>query len=524
MRLIEPVQRIDAKALGEIVDDFLNSDRRKQFIENLEYFKGQNPMILTRKAPEIDGPDNRIPVSYGRRIINLVTGYMFKPGLVQYTSEDETYLEELMAVFDANNEPIKTEQLGKQTSIQGVGYEYHYVEGDVQGDSVKAVPKFAKLPATDVITLYDFGVEPKLWAFVWYQTRNDMEIATAYYKDGWERFARKKDSSDLFIRVEDGVHFYGDVPLVVYQNNEEMIGDFEPVQHLIDAYDVLVSDSMNEFDRFAWAYLVLKGMSLSDEQAAKLKRTRTFENLATEDQIEFLTKEMATEFIKFMTDLIREEIHRQSGIPNLEDYDAAGASGKTMSKFIYLMELFTDPKESYFTQGLYRRIELIDRILRFGVEPGRVSIIMNRNMPDNSIEQAQIFQTYAGFVSQHTLLENFADFVDDPDAEMERLAEERDAIGVDVDAAMPTDGNTPVDSMGQVEAVQDTALNGAQVSALLEIVQSVATGILSVETARPLIRASFPGIAEADITAMFAKIKKVTPRDTQEPVRTNPGN
>jgi len=446
---IEPVDRIDAKVVGEIVDDFHASDRYAQYLENIEYYKGQNPYIMDRAAPGGQGtPDNRTPVPYGRRIINLVTGYMYKPGLVQYTSEDDTYLQALLDVFDTNREPLKTEQMGKQTSIQGVGYEYHYVAGDTRGAQVRAVPRFTKLSAGEVVPLYDYEVEPNLWAFIRAIVRGEKDIVWAYYNNGWQRFERVHDGGKNLELAEEGVHYYQDVPLVVYQNNEEMIGDFEPVQHLIDAYDVLVSDSMNEFDRFAWAYLVMKGMSLSDQDAKRLKQTRTFEGLAETDQIEFLTKEMATEFVKFMTDLVRDEIHRQSGIPNLEDYDASGASGKTMSKFIYLMELFTDPKESYFKEGLYRRIELVDRILRFGMDPGRVEVIMNRNTPDNSLEQAEIFQKYAGFISQETLIENFADFVDNAQEEIEKLEAEKEpnvelygnSQGVDVSKPAADDG------------------------------------------------------------------------------------
>ena len=429
---LEPIDRIDAEQLAKIVDDFRDSDRYKQFAENIDYFKGQNTNIMSRQIPsEIGAPDNRIPVPYGRRIINLVTGYMYKPGLVTYASDDEKYFDELQNVFDRNSESIKTEQMGKQTSIQGIGYEFHYVSGDTQGDSVKAIPRFVKLPATEVIPIYDWEVEPNLWAFVRSIVQGDKDLAWVYYKNTWEKFSRDKDGGKNFETVDSGRHYYDEVPLVVFQNNEEMIGDFEPVQHLIDAYDVLISDSMNEFDRFAWAYLVMKGLSLSPESAEKIKQTRIFENLNDTDQIEFLTKEQATDFIKFMTDLIRAEIHRQSGIPNLEDYDGAGASGQTMTKFIYLMELFTDPKESYFAQGLYKRIELIDKILRFGMVPGRVDIIMSRNTPDASKEQAEIFQLYSGHISERTLIENFADFVDNADDELAALKEERPIFDVE---------------------------------------------------------------------------------------------
>jgi SPP1 family phage portal protein len=421
---LDRLDRIDEIKLAEIVDTFKASDRYTQFAENMDYFKGQDTAILNREVPdELGAPDNRIPVSYGRRIINLVTGYMYKPGLVQYVSDDEGYLAQLQDIFDANREPIKTEQMGKQVSIQGVGYEFHYVTGDGEGDSVRAVPRFVKLPANEVIPIYDWEVEPELWAFVRFLKRGEAELAWVYYTNTWEQFSRK--DGEGFNLIASGQHYYDAVPLVVYQNNEEMIGDFEPVQHLIDAYDVLVSDSMNEFDRFAYAYLVMKGLSLHPDDEADMRRLRVFQNLDQEDSIEFLTKEQPTAFIEFMTGLLRDEIHRQSGIPNLEDYDAAGASGATMSKFIYLMELFTDPKESYFKQGLYRRIELIDKVLRFSQEPGRVEIIMTRNKPDASREQAEIFGLYDGRISRRTLIENFAPFVMDVDAELEALEEEK---------------------------------------------------------------------------------------------------
>lgn len=430
---MDPVAQISGDKLKDIVNDFTRSDRVRQFQENNEYFKGQDKFILNRKT-QSTGPDNKIPVSYGRRIINLVTGYMYKPGLVQYTSEDEAYIEKLNEIFDANREPIKTEQVGKQTSIQGVGYEYHWVEGKYngKGDVEGIDPRFAKLPADEVIPLYDHEIEPGLWAFVRVVRRSGKQLAWVYYSKYWETFSRA-DENEAFTTTGIGEHFYGQVPLVVYRNNEEEIGDFEPVMHLIDAYDVLMSDSMNEFDRFAWAYLLLKGMRMSDQDASNVKHRRMFEDLESTDAVKFLTKDMATDFIKFMTDLVRDEIHRQSGIPNLEDYDASGASGKTMGKFIYLMELFTDPKESYFKEGLYKRVELIDAIRRFGEKPGRVDIIMNRNMPDASKEQAEIFTMYSGRVSQKTLLENFADFVKDADAEMKQLEEEGAAYAIDVE-------------------------------------------------------------------------------------------
>ena len=412
------------KEIIDIVNTFDGSQERQNIIDNLKYYKGNNPHITERSVPDDSGPDNRIPVSYARRIINIVIGYMFKPGLVQYTSENEKYLELLNEVFKENNEPLRTEQAGKQTSIQGIGYEYHYI--DPRG------PRFVKLSAAEVIPIYDWSVDPELWAFIRYYKKNDSYIINLVDDKAITEYSWKKEASGLTF-ISTTPHFYNEVPLVVYRNNEDLIGDFDPIEPLIDAYDTLISDSMNEFDRFAWAYLILKGMSLNPENAEKIKRMRMFENLDDEQGVSFLTKTIDTAFIQFMTETIRQEIHRQSGIPNLDDYTFGGAaSGATLGKFIYLMELFTDPKESYFTEGLYKRIRLITNVLKFLSkpvgEPEEITVIMNRNKPDASLEQAQIFSLYDGRVSRKTLLENFADFVKDAQKELDQLKEEQGQI------------------------------------------------------------------------------------------------
>jgi len=216
---------------------------------------------------------------------------------------------------------------------------------------------------------------------------------------------------------------------VVFENNEEKLGDFDSVTPLIDAYDVLMSDSMNEFDRFAWAYLILKGFTISPENAAAVKAMRIFELKGETDMISFLTKDINSEFIKFMAEWIRGEIHQQSGIPNLDDTKWGGnASGETVTKFIYMMELFTDPKESYFKEGLYQRIRLITNILEQARkpvgEPFEVDILMTRNKPDNSLEQAMIFEKLDGRLSRKTLIENYAPAVKNADDELDRIKEE----------------------------------------------------------------------------------------------------
>jgi phage gp29-like protein len=86
-----------------------------------------------------------------------------------------------------------------------------------------------------------------------------------------------------------------------------------------------------------------------------------------------------------------------------------------------------------------------------------------------------------------------------------------DVIG----APMPMPGATGADgnaAAGGASTVQETALNGAQVTALANLAQQVADGLLPVETARSIAIAAFPAVAEQVINKIFGALRSFTPR------------
>jgi len=391
---------LDKAEIEKIVKDW-SGDRYRQ---NLQYYKGGNTNIMTRKMA-VGASDIKVPIPYARKIINTVTGYMYKPGLITYPDIPDNVLK----IFDDNDEPMKTAALGKQTSIQGVGYEIHYTDGDVKG--------FAKEKAENMIPLYDYSIDPELVAAIRISRRGEDERYFVYYADVVQEWEKREASKDLYM-VDETPHLYGQVPVVVYENNEEHIGDFEPVKNLIDAYDILASDSMNEFDRFAMAYMILKGYNASDD-IDNMKQKRIF-GVTEEGAVEFLTKDIPSEFIQFMSGWIRKEIHKQSHVPDFLEAGATGdaLSGVAIDKLLYDFEFIAATKQALFESGLRKRLELIDPGLR------DIEIVFDRNKPQYLIELAQTMQIYAGHISQGTLLKNFAPFVDDVDEEMALIQEE----------------------------------------------------------------------------------------------------
>lgn len=76
---------------------------------------------------------------------------------------------------------------------------------------------------------------------------------------------------------------------------------------------------------------------------------------------------------------------------------------------------------------------------------------------------------------------------------------------------------TTVDAAAAQGVVQDTAFNGAQVTALQGMLQSVANGELPLETARAMIAAAFPALTPEQIDAMVAPLATFKPKEDPKP-------
>lgn len=404
------------------------------------YYKGENTYISSRPRPAEESaegaPDNRIQVPYGRKLINTVVGYMYRPGFIQYSSSDDTYKDLLSQTFFANGEQSKTSRIGKITSIQGVAYELHYTRNP-DGNDPK--PRFALLPPEDFLPVYSNDIEPEIVAGIYrhWQVKNGKSVAhmDIYYEDSIESYISQSESSSFsdMVKIDEVAHGYGMVPVAVYRNNDELCGDFEHIVTLIDAYDVLLSDSMNEFDRFAWAYLILKQLAMDEDDIKDIKIKRVIEVMEN-GGVEFLTKEIQHEFILFMRDWIKEEIHKQTHIPDFSDDHFSGQqSGIALRYKLADLENVASVKEIGFREGLMRRFELLNAFWRTrGIptpELDDIDITMQRNVPANYEEQANIVSKLRGNVSQKTLLDKIITFVEDSAEEIERLQEELDVYG-----------------------------------------------------------------------------------------------
>lgn len=441
-----------------------------QYDKLWDYYIAKNPAIKNKRLLNANTPDNKIAVPYGRKIVTTFTGYAYRPKYITYKAKEERdvseaegidktltaeerYVEELQKIFDKNNEHIKTSRAGRNIAIFGCAYEIVYVDGEQSATSTKAIPKFFSVDPREMILLYDYASEAKKKiAIRYYRITSNQYKVEVYYKDRIELYDRvRNDTSNEWELIDQGTlpNVFNDIPVVAYYFGDDQIGVIEPVVDLIDANDVLYSDSMNEFDKFATAYLIMKKYGLTDPTKVKskgtpdnnlrrIKDTRVFEHLPSDAEIKFLTKDIPTGFIQFMSDKIREQIHIQSHVPDFTSEKMAGASGIAIQRLLFDFENVVSSVEADFDVGLIERIRLITIVMSKAqmatVEADAITITHKRNVPLNLQEFAQTALTMkqAGFSSYLCADIMPDDVIPAIQAELERQkVEQENMIGVD---------------------------------------------------------------------------------------------
>ena len=370
-------------------------------------------------------PNNKIANSYASYITDTLVGYfMGKP--VSYNADDNKVLEELNMIFEYNDEADENIELAKNASIYGVAYEMLYMSEEEV--------RFKSLDPKQCIPIFDDTIDSNLLAFIRYYDNYDVvqdktiTIIELITDTTITRYQCGNNYND-FTLLDSYKHYFGMVPIAIFKNNEDEIGDFENVISLIDAYDKLESDSLNDFEYFCDAYLALIGFTADSDDVAKMKENRVL-LLDKDTDAKWLIKDEQDSTIENLKTRIDKDIHKFAKCPNLSDENfAANASGVAIKYKLVGTENLIAVKERKFKKGLQRRIELISMVQEIkssGFDWRAIDIVFTRNLPSNDAEIASIVNTLSNVVSTETLLAQIP-FIDDVTAEMERIEKEKEA-------------------------------------------------------------------------------------------------
>lgn len=423
MYRINNIEQLTPELIRRIVLKFQQNDLPR--LDKLKNYYLNKTAILLRTQSDASKPNNKIVNPYAQYITDTLTGY-FMGEPVSYQSNDD--IEALKMIFEYNDEQDENTELAKSASIFGTAWELLYV--DEAGDI-----RFCDIDTREVIPIYSDTVADELIAVIRYRKEYDViQDKEVCYLDVYSSDRIVYYKADVTVSTLDFLneqtHSFGCVPFVEYKNNEDRTGDFEGVMSLIDAYDIMQSDELNDFEYFCDAYLALYGYTADSDDVAQMKANRVL--LMDEGtKAEWLVKSGDSAGIETIKKRIEEDIHKFSKTPDAND-DSFGSntSGVAMKYKLLGTENLGSLKERKFKKGLEERIYIISQYLKLvsqlSFDPLAVDIIFTRNLPVNEDDLATMISSLNGIVSKRTLVAQLP-FVEDPDQEIEQLNKENES-------------------------------------------------------------------------------------------------
>lgn len=384
-----------------------------------EYYSGESP--ITRRVRATGLPNNRIAHPIARYIVSIAAGYLAGQPVSYAVDGDSAALDPITDAFSRCAIASVDAENARNASIYGRAVEYVHVRKDEDENEDDAVIACAvSLSPEQAFVVYDddYHFTPLFGVYYIQDTKEDGS------PDGYRLWIagatqiRECKISDLgassIAEIGATPHFFGGVPMVEYWNDDGERGDFESIISLIDAYDKLESDRVNDKEQEVDKLLLLTGCTLETDERGRAPWQQLREDKAlclpdTQAQASYLEGSAASAEDEVLRGALIADIHKLSMIPDLSDKDFANnVSGVAMRYKLWGLEQLTNVKQQWFLEGLRSRLKLF---ARFAVVQGypqlnvdNVKITMTRALPANDLEYAQLAQTAdaAGAASTET--------------------------------------------------------------------------------------------------------------------------
>ena len=419
-------RELTTEILGRIIQDFeVNELPILQKYE--DYYTGKGYEIMKRQAADPTRPDNKVVKNFCSSIVSNFQGYI--TGIpVTYSAKAGEDIAALLDIFEENNVINEDSEFLKQALKYGVSYEIAYVNEDNR-------IRFRNIDTRSVIPIYSNDLEEDLLYVIyftpivsWDSKESDpwsVRYNVSVYDDTQVFTYIATNDFNVFQLQEQRPHYFSQVPFAIFNLNTENVSVFDNVISLADAYNTLLSDSINNFQAFVDAYLVLTNVQADEEDLAKMKASRTI-LLDGDSTAQYLTKNISDTQVQNLLDDIEAAIHTVSDSPDFSspEFNSGVSSGVAIKYKLVGFDNRANAIEAQFTKALQQRITLINNILNLiDSDEANVNIIYKENLPVDIADTVATVNGLRGLVSEQTLLSQIP-FISDVEEEMARKQEE----------------------------------------------------------------------------------------------------
>lgn len=441
------VREIELEVMKKLIKRYQAEHRQqaKEAAKAERYYRKKNDILKRVRKQSADNTplrnaDNRVPSNLYNVLVNQKASYLFTTP-PSFDTGNQSANKKIMEILGDNY--FKTcKSLCVKASNCVVAW-LHYWEDD------KGKFKYAVVDSKQIIPIFTNDLEKELSGLLrmYDKTQEDGNMYNIY--EYWDKeycylfhkenkspvndlkvyggFQMSGDIPGIFEESNTLPHDFGEVPFIPFYNNEEMGNDLNDIKELIDTYDKVYSDFVNDLEDIQEVIFVLSGYD-GERLAPFLENIKKYKAIKVNGEdngsVNTLTIEIPVEARKEMLAITRQSIFEQGMGIDPDPQNFGNSSGVALSYLYSLLELKAGLMETEFRTGFGRLVRAICR--HAGIQADVINQTWTRTSVSNGVELAAIAKDSIGVISRKTIIKNHP-WVEDPEKELEQLeAEERE--------------------------------------------------------------------------------------------------
>lgn len=395
-------------------------DKRKiTYMKMRKYYEGKTDAF--EKYPATDRSNRKVKTNHIKMFIDEEVAYLTGNKLT-YSCEDNTEITNVIEYNLNNINSCLDTDLATNLLIYGTAYELYYLcDEEFKAKVINPLQGIAYR-----------NVEGKAELFLYFYTKELEE--NKYYIDCFDdKYIYHFDENFNEIKPPTQ-HYFGICPVGVAElNNGVSDTIYNDIKDLQDSYESTLSDWSNEIADTRLAYMLITGMTLDEEVAKKMKAMGIIQCQDPNGKIEWLIKNIPSDFIKGYREILEEEMYKVTHHLKNQVAVQSNTSGAMLATRLNCLRIKLTTIHQCLNNCIKTRLRCLFKYLNTlkdtDYDYKKVSIKFTLNLPNNDLEMAQILSQLTGKLSIRTGLSQLS-FVTNAEEEYKKMMEEQEqALG-----------------------------------------------------------------------------------------------
>lgn len=392
-------------------------DKRKILYSSMDrYYKGETDAF--RDYPTTDRSNRKVRTNHIKMFVDEEVAYLTGNKLTYLNRlGNKDVIRDIEFALNNNNTCLDTE-LATVLNIFGTAYEVYYLhKGEFKAKVVDPMQGIAYK-----------NIEGEVELFLYFY-RKELDDVSKYYIDVYdEEYIYHFDEG--FVQVaEPTKHYFDCVPVGIAElKNGSSDTIYNSIKELQDAYESTLSDWANEIADTRLAYMIITGMELDPGNAKKMKEMGILQCPDAKGKIEWLIKNIPSDFIKTYREVIEDEMYKVTHHLKNQVALQSNTSGTMLATRLNCLRIKLTTIHQSLNNCIKTRIKCLFTYLNKeqnkNYDYKDIAIKFTLNLPNNDLEMAQIISQLNGKLSIRTGLSQLS-FVTNAQEEYDKMMEEQ---------------------------------------------------------------------------------------------------